>query len=118
YLPIYSAALSPNGSNVVLRTATLLHDQVYLLEINGLRDPSAASNELSTHAAFVAQIDYVGELLVDAAVRHFNFDEQPGSATVESIVSVKDVLASTPATLVANPALGVPGLVPADPDGT
>jgi hypothetical protein len=118
YLPIYSATLAPNGSNVVLRTANLLRDQVYLLEITGLRDPSAASNTLNTTAAFVAQVDYVGELLVDAAVRHFKFDEQPGSATVESVVSVRDALASTPATLIANPQLGVPGVVPADPDGT
>jgi len=49
-LTISSAALSPNGSNVVLTTSPQTLGTTYTLIVNGVRDLSAASNEIAPNS--------------------------------------------------------------------
>lgn len=119
FLPVTSATLNRDGRSVVLKTsATLVRDQVYLLTINGLKDIAVAGNALSTTVAFLAEVNYVGEVLVDNPVRFWRLNETNGSLTLASLAAVKNTLASAVATPSGNPALEIGSLVPNEPDDT
>ena len=118
-LPVTSATLNRDGRSVVLHIgANLIHNQLHLLTINGLKDTATASNALSTTAAFVAQVSYVGTVLADNPVRLWRFDETNGSSTLATLTAVKDTLANSVASLVGTPLLEISSLLSNETDNT
>jgi hypothetical protein len=113
--PILSATLTRDGSSVTLRTAGLVPNQVYLLTISGLQDRAVSANAFSGTAAFVAEVNYAGEVLADGAVRYWRLNETNDSRNLSSLISVRDALTSAVASPNNSPALEVAGLLPGEP---
>ena len=118
-LPLYSAALSANGLSVTLNTGVLERNQLYLFTIKGLQDTTAEANTLNITASFVASAasaaDYASQVLADGAIRYWRFDDPVGSLTAASIATGADPITSDTATLDGNPTLGIPSLIPSEP---
>jgi hypothetical protein len=118
FLGLYSASLSADGQTVTLSTGILELNQLYLFSINGLKDTTVEQNQLTTNAAFIASLDYSGQIELDGSIRYWPFDEPASSATVASLTTGADASSLGVATLENSPALGVPGLVPSEPQNT
>jgi hypothetical protein len=115
FLSLYSASLSADGQTVTLTTGTLDQNQLYLFSINGLQDTTAEHNQLTTKASFVATVDYAAEIILNDPIRYWRFDEPAGSSTVSSLTTGADALSLGVGTLDNSPTLGVPSLVPSEP---
>ncbi len=109
-LAVLSASVSTNGLGVTLQTAPQQNGQTYTLAITGLKDRAAAGNVLNTNVVFATAASYVDEILADAPVRYWRFEETTGTAVATSVARLDSASASS-ATLVNGPKLGVPGLV-------
>lgn len=115
---IQRATLSPDGRTVLLNTGPLTRGRAYLVTHVGLRDRSVAGNPGSGTGSFLAEVDYAGEVVSDAPVRYWRFNEE-GGTTVASLARGVDSLATAIGTLVNLPALGQPSLLPGAPgDGS
>ena len=116
-LALNSATLSGNGETVTLSTGTLENNQLYLFQINGLQDNTANHNQLTAKASFIAAVDYAAQVVQDSAVRYWRFDDLVGSTNVASLVTGKDALSLGVSALDGSPlpALGVPSLIPGEP---
>ncbi len=117
-VPVYSATLNEDGTVVTLQTGGLVEGQLYLLTISGVKDTAAAGNAFTGTAAFVAAVNYVGEVLRDGAVRYWRLDETNGTRNLGSLASAREAITSAVASPVNNPKLRVPGLLLAEPGST
>lgn len=110
-IPVLSASLGGSGLDLTLRTGPLQHGQNYTLAITGLKDRAAAANTLTTSVPFAAGASYRDEILADAPVRYWRFEETSG-VTAATLTANLDAVNTAAATYVNAPQLGVPGLVP------
>ncbi|RYD36968.1 MAG: hypothetical protein EOP86_04555, partial [Verrucomicrobiaceae bacterium] len=78
-LAILSATLGADGKTVVLKTANQRNGQSYELKVTGLKDTSVAGNALTATVPFTGQAAYRSEVLSDAPVRYWQFEETEGS---------------------------------------
>ena len=117
-----SVTLSTDGLTVTLYTGTLELNQVYLFTITGLKDTTAAQNVLNTTGSFVTSqgnaasgVGYPGLILAGNSVRYWRFDDPVGSTAVASPTTGLDPFSSGLATFNGSPTLGVPSLIPNQP---
>ncbi|HAB16305.1 MAG TPA: PA14 domain-containing protein [Verrucomicrobiota bacterium] len=117
-LNLLSAALSPDGRHVTLKTSAQVNGQTNEVEVLGLFDLAATPNQLNTSATVVSGVSYRDEIIADGAVRYWTFGEATGT-NVYTLVSQFD---TAPESLIGrlkdNPLLGQPSLVPNLPDDT
>jgi hypothetical protein len=116
YFAVNSATLGTDGVSVVLATTQLRYGVSYPLAIAGLQDTYAAQNALTTNLTFTAGLSYDDEILGDAPVRYYKLNETNGTVAY-TLTSGGDTV-NTNGTYDNAPILGVPSIVPSEPNGT
>ena len=114
-LALNSASLSADGETVTLSTGTLERNQLYLFSINNLQDNTLEHNQLTTSASFVTTVDYAAQIGLDGSIRYWRFDDPVGSSTATSLTTGADASSLGVATFNGSPTLGVPSLIPSEP---
>ena len=108
---ILSALLLADGQTVVLKTTQQRVGVIYPLTIHGLKDLTAAGNQLSATLQFQSELTYADEVLADNPARYFQFNETSGTVAF-TLTSLGDQQNTN--GVYQNPpvALGVPPLIP------
>lgn len=110
-LAVLSATVSADRRTITLRTAPQTSGQSLAVNISGLKDADGIAAGLNASASVVSAASYQDEVFADGVVRYWKFDEATGT-NANTLVTVKDSLASAAAVLYGSPILAVPGLVP------
>lgn len=114
---ISAATLREDARSVTLTSSGLVQGREYTLQIRGLKDQSSTGNPLSVDVPVVAEVSYFDEILVEAPVRYWRFDEATGSKQAVTVVTHRDNIATAFATLRGGTTAGADGLVPNVPNG-
>ena len=85
-LTLQGASISSNRLQVVLTTSAQSNGQTNQIQITNLKDQAHVPNSLTVTAEFKSGISYRDEVLAEAPVRYWTFDETSGS-TLGTLVS-------------------------------
>ncbi|MES2707624.1 MAG: LamG-like jellyroll fold domain-containing protein [Verrucomicrobiota bacterium] len=116
-LTVVSATLWPDGKTVTVLTSAQQKDKDYTFAISGLRDLSAAGNALTLSVPFKSAWDYRYEILADAPVRYWQFNEGVGATSASAATGLDTDPVAVSATLSSGEFTGTGSLLPSDPDG-
>ena len=125
YFAINSVSLGANGQSVILHTTQQRYGTTYPLTIAGLKDNYANHNILNTNVTVVSGLSYDDEVLGDLPVRYYKLNETSGTVAYTLTTGGDTIntngIYQTAATATNDeilPILGVPSLVPSDPQDT
>ena len=76
---IKSALLLADGQTVVLKTTQQRVGVTYPLKVQGLKDLTAAGNQLSANLQFTSELTYADEVLAYNPSRYLQFNETSGT---------------------------------------
>jgi len=117
-LTLVDAALSADGRQVILKTSPQVAGQTNSIAITRLLDLAATPNALSVSATAVSGVSYRDEIFADGAVRYWTLGETRGTNFYTLASQFDTAPENLIGTLLNEPLLGVPGLVPNLPEDT